>query len=114
MRRAFIEFFPGKPRVLSGKEPCEEVDRGDGHADTEEHAGEDTLRTAFPKSEGQPRDDDGDERKPARNGAGECLLQHVDRVLPGRVRLCENGTREHEREEERRGSARKTGMIKET
>ena len=40
-----------------------ELHRGNGHADAEEHAGEDALRTAFAEGESQPGHDDRDERR---------------------------------------------------
>src|SRR3981189_1442797 len=70
--------------LVSRKEPSHEVDGGDGHANAEENAGEDTFRSAFTEGEGEPGDDNGDERKPARDGAGERLLEDTDGVLPGR------------------------------
>ncbi len=45
----------------SGEEPCQEINCGDGHANAEEHAGQDSLRSAFTKSEGQSGDHNGDE-----------------------------------------------------
>src|SRR5713101_7170283 len=100
--------------LVSRKEPSHEVDGGDGHADTEEHAREYTLRTAFPKGEGQSGDDDGDKREPSGDGAGEGLLQYIDRVLPWRVGLGKHGPGENERDEKRHGAAGKTKTAKET
>ena len=45
----------------SGEEPCQEVNCGDGHANAEEHARQDSFRSAFTKSEGQSGDHNGDE-----------------------------------------------------
>ena len=45
----------------SGEEPCQEVNCGDGHANAEEYARQDSLRAAFTKSEGQSGDHNGDE-----------------------------------------------------
>jgi hypothetical protein len=45
----------------SGEEPCQEVNCGDGHANAEEDARQDSFRAAFTKSEGQPGDHNGDE-----------------------------------------------------
>jgi hypothetical protein len=36
---------------IAGKKPREEIDGGDGHANTEKHAGKHTLRATFTKSE---------------------------------------------------------------
>src|SRR6266852_4447093 len=99
---------------VSRKKTSPEVEGGDSHADTEEHAGEYTLRTAFPKGKGQPRDDNGDKREPSGDCAGEGLLQYVDRVLPWRVGLGKHGPGENECDEKRRGAARKTKTTKET
>src|SRR6266403_5744297 len=101
-------------RLVSRKEPSHEVDGGDGHAHAEQNAGEYTLRTAFPKGKGQPRDDNGDKREPSGDCAGEGLLQYVDRVLPWRVGLGKHGPGENERDEKRRGAVRKTKTTKET
>ena len=66
----------------SGKQPSHEVDCGDGHADTEQHTGKDSLRSAFTKSESQTCDDNGHEREAASDGGLERLHQNVDGVLP--------------------------------
>jgi hypothetical protein len=39
-------------RRISRKQPGHEVDGGDGHADAEENAGQDALRSPFAKGEG--------------------------------------------------------------
>jgi hypothetical protein len=39
--------------LSAGKEPRQEIHGGDGHADTEKHAGKHTLRAAFPEGEGE-------------------------------------------------------------
>src|SRR5882757_2376131 len=59
---------PSRRRQLAGEKPGEEVDRGDGHADAEEHTSEHTFRAAFPEGEGQAGNDDGHKRKAASNG----------------------------------------------
>jgi hypothetical protein len=43
---------------IAGKKPRKEIHRGDGHSHAEENAGEHTLRSAFPKSEGETCHDD--------------------------------------------------------
>src|SRR5579884_1208047 len=83
-------------QAVSWKEPGEKVDGGNGHADAEEDAGKDALRTAFAERECQTGDDDRDEGESARNRAGERLLQDVNRVFPRRRALSERGSGEHE------------------
>src|SRR5262245_46819930 len=91
----------------SGREqPGQEVDRGDGHADAEQHTGKNALRSALAEGESQTRDDDGDEGQTAGDGTGEGLLQDVYRVFPWRVRLGERGRGERESKERYRGDAR--------
>ena len=68
---------------VAGKKPRQEIHRGDGHADAEEHAGKHALRAAFAESEGEAGHDDGNEREAASDGAGEGRLQNVDGVFPG-------------------------------
>ena len=42
--------------LRSGKEPSEEVDCGDGHADAEKYASKNSFRAALTKREGQACD----------------------------------------------------------
>src|SRR6267143_623780 len=70
---------------ISRKEPGHEVDGGDSHSHSEENAGEDTLRAAFAKCESQTGHDYCNERKAARDCAGEGLLEDAYCVLPWRV-----------------------------
>jgi hypothetical protein len=72
----------------SGKEPSEEVDRCDGHADAKQDASHDFLRAAFTEGEGQPSDHNGDEREATSNGGCERGHQNIDGVLPGRSTGC--------------------------
>src|SRR6266436_1376673 len=92
---------PGFRRAVSRKEPSHEVDGGDGHSHAKENAGEDTLRATFTEGEGEAGDDNCDERKPARDGAGERLLEDTHGVLPWRSsgRLGECGCGEEEAHE---------------
>src|SRR5450755_1529285 len=69
----------------SRKEPSHEVDGGDGHANAEKNAGKYAFRSTFAKGEGESGDDNRDERKPARDGAGERLLENANGVLPRRI-----------------------------
>jgi predicted permease len=64
--------------LASRKEPCEEVDGGDGHANPKDDTGEDSLGNTFAKCEGQAGYDDCDQGETAGNGARERLLQHID------------------------------------
>src|SRR5579859_3764429 len=66
----------------SREQPCQEVDGGDRHANTEKNTGKHALRASLAKGEGQTGDDDRDEGQSAGDGAGESLLQDVDGVLP--------------------------------
>src|ERR1700746_1271006 len=84
---------PGSQQTAA-KEPRHEVDGSDRHANAEEDPGEDTLRAAFTEGESQPGYNNGDEGQSAGDGAGESLLQDVDGVLPGGVRLGKRGSRE--------------------
>src|SRR6267143_2735146 len=68
--------------LASRKEPCHEVDGGDGHANPEENTSEHSLRAAFAEGEGKAGDHDCYQREATRNGACERLLQDADRVLP--------------------------------
>src|SRR6266481_8377885 len=70
---------------ISRKEPSYEIDGGEGHAHTEENAGENAFRAAFAEGEGESGDDNRDERKSARDGAGERLLENAHGVFPRRV-----------------------------
>src|SRR5271155_4663413 len=56
---------------VAGKKPREKIDGGDGHANTEEHAGKYAFGAPFTKSERKTSHDDGYERKAARDRAGE-------------------------------------------
>src|SRR5580698_5738116 len=47
---------------VAGKQPREEIHRGDGHADAEQHASQQAFRAAFAKGKGKTGDDNGDER----------------------------------------------------
>src|ERR1700691_6113913 len=88
-----IEFSVQEWRASGpGKHPSQEIYGCDGHADDEEHAGKYTLRTTFTEGEGEADHDDGDERKPASDSAGEGLLQHIDGVFPRRISLSESGS----------------------
>jgi hypothetical protein len=61
LRVVMIGFAKNVLREESGEEPCQEVNCGDGHANAEEYARQDSLRSAFTKSEGQSGDHNGDE-----------------------------------------------------
>src|SRR6267378_3028846 len=97
--------------LCSRKEPSHEVDGGDGHANAEENSGEDAFRAAFAEGEGEAGDDNRDEGEPARDGAGERLLEDTDGVLPGRSagRLGECRCGEEETREKRQ--AHSEGMA---
>src|SRR6266576_1335337 len=88
---------------ISRKEPSHEVDGGDGHANAEENAGENTLRATFAESERESGDDYRDERKPARDGARERLLENTHGVLPGRIARGLRENRHGEEETDSRG-----------
>ncbi len=70
---------------IAGKKPREEIDGGDGHANTEKHAGKHTLRATFTKSERKTSHDNGYEREAARDGAGEGRHQDVHGIFPGGI-----------------------------
>src|SRR5205823_2464799 len=82
----------------SRKEPGEEVDSGDGHADAEKHACEHSLRAAFSEGEREAGYHDGHQGKAAGDGAGKRGLQHVNGVFPRRAprHLRESWSRENE------------------
>src|SRR5207302_5060725 len=99
--RAFVmTVLRSKP--VSRKQPGHEVDRGNGHPNAKENAGEDALRAALAEGEGQSGDDDGNEGQPARDGAGEGLLENIDGVLPGRATCClgKDGCRQQQTKEQ--------------
>src|SRR6266849_2202799 len=103
IRLAFAISAPVSPDSeghASRKEPSHEVDGGDSHAHAEENAGEDAFRAAFAEGEGESGDDNRDEGQPARDGAGECLLENANGVFPGRStgRLSEDRCREEQRD----------------
>src|SRR6516225_1254034 len=60
--------------LISRKEPGQEVDCGDGHANAKEDASEDPLGAAFAEGECQARHHDRHQGKTAGNRAGEGLL----------------------------------------
>src|SRR6267154_756373 len=70
---------------LSGEEPGKEVHCCDGHAHAEEDACKNSFRATFPESKRQTRYNNRDQRKSARDGAGERLLKDIDGVLPWRI-----------------------------
>src|SRR5262249_41169779 len=77
-----------------GKEPSQEVHRGNGHAYAKEHTGEDALGSPLTKCEGKSRDHDRDQGQATGNGAGERLLQNIDGVFPRRICLRQGRRRE--------------------
>src|SRR5712664_2051188 len=87
--------FPGAGRA-SRKEPSQEIDGGDGHADAKEHSSENAFRTTFTERESQAGDDNCDKRQPARNRARKGLLENAHGVLPGRIGLGERGRSEEQ------------------
>src|ERR1700730_3462404 len=74
-----------RSRRASRKQPREKVDGGDGHANAEQDAREHAFRAAVPEGEGEAGYDNRDDRQPARDGAGERLLENTHGVLPGRI-----------------------------
>src|SRR5438105_14349008 len=95
---------PSELIVLPWEEPGHEVHGCDGHAHTEERAGENTLGTAFAKRNSEASKNDCHERKAACDRAGERLHEDVDRVVPGTTGLgeCRRSEKERGREDRER------------
>src|SRR6516225_1677548 len=67
---------------VAGKEPSQEVHCRDGHSDAEKHAGKHTLRAPLTEGEGEPGDDNRNQRQPPCNLARKRLLQDAYSVFP--------------------------------
>src|ERR1700732_4485135 len=87
------------PESIAGKKPRQEIHRRDGHADAEEHTGQDALRATFTEGEGEAGDDNGDKRESASDGAREGLLQHANGGFPRGIPLLGEGRSREEKGE---------------
>src|ERR1700685_4657655 len=82
----------------SREKPGQKVHCGDSHTHAKQHPGQHALRSTLPKSEREPRHHDRDQRKSARDRAGERCFQNVHRVLTPGIAPREGRSCQHERE----------------
>lgn len=112
-RGSFVELQPrnspfGIERILvAGKEPGQEVDCGDRHANAEKNSREHALRAAFTERKREAGDDDGHKRESAGDGAGESGLKDGYRIFPRRRTLLS----ESRKSQKQRGANKRYGKT---